>query len=76
MIKYLKIEISDVFYLIPINSIITVESGDASAYLDIYEQEKALSIYNKLIGLTSDNINYLLIYNFVIFVYSTFFSNL
>ena len=27
MLKYLKIEISDVFYLIPIHSIITVEVG-------------------------------------------------
>ena len=35
MIKYLKIEISDVFYLIPINSIITVESGDASENVDL-----------------------------------------
>ena len=35
MIKYLKIEISDVFYLIPINSIITVEVGSASENVDI-----------------------------------------
>lgn len=34
MLKYLKIEISDVFYLIPIHSIITVEVG-ANTQVDI-----------------------------------------